>query len=201
MNDFHEVTPTLENWRSVILFGRNVVSYKFALGKALLDLGGRTDDLGPPRGVGSAFCSAPCRSPQAGRQAGSLPIQPIPRCVPPLQRRRSRGGRVGRQHRLGFVNVIDAFHVVNQGEVPVRFFLDERTSNCGVRLTEHFYRLQEGEHITSLPGEVGARWRLVETRGLPLPPAATRSTAIRRGSAFTVSIGSALPAGMQRLPM
>jgi hypothetical protein len=27
--------------------------------------------------------------------------------------------------RLGFSNVLDAFHVVNQGEVPVRFFTDE----------------------------------------------------------------------------
>ena len=36
---FTEVQPTLENyWRSVILFGRNVASYKFALGKSLLEL-------------------------------------------------------------------------------------------------------------------------------------------------------------------
>ena len=39
MTLFTEVQPTLENyWRSVILFGRNVASYKFALGKSLLDL-------------------------------------------------------------------------------------------------------------------------------------------------------------------
>jgi hypothetical protein len=37
---FTETTPTLENfWRSIILFGRNVASYKFALGKSLLELG------------------------------------------------------------------------------------------------------------------------------------------------------------------
>ena len=36
---FTEVQPTLENyWRSIILFGRNVASYKFALGKSLLEL-------------------------------------------------------------------------------------------------------------------------------------------------------------------
>ena len=34
-----EVQPTLENhWRAVILFGRNVASYKFALGQSLLEL-------------------------------------------------------------------------------------------------------------------------------------------------------------------
>ena len=35
---FEEFNPSTESyWRSIILFGRNVASYKFALGKALLD--------------------------------------------------------------------------------------------------------------------------------------------------------------------
>ena len=39
MTNFTEVQPSLDNyWRSIILFGRNVASYKFALGKSLLDL-------------------------------------------------------------------------------------------------------------------------------------------------------------------
>ena len=39
MTTYTEVQPTLENyWRSIILFGRNVASYKFALGKSLLEL-------------------------------------------------------------------------------------------------------------------------------------------------------------------
>lgn len=39
MPNFIDIQPTLENyWRSVILFGRNVASYKFALGKSLLEL-------------------------------------------------------------------------------------------------------------------------------------------------------------------
>src|SRR4030095_3016186 len=37
MTEFTEVRPTLDNyWRAIILFGRNVASYKFALGKSLL---------------------------------------------------------------------------------------------------------------------------------------------------------------------
>ena len=42
---FAEVHPTIDNyWRAIILFGRNVASYKFALGKSLLELAqqGRT---------------------------------------------------------------------------------------------------------------------------------------------------------------
>jgi hypothetical protein len=38
---FYEIEPSPENyWRAVILFGRNVASYKFALAKALFDLKG-----------------------------------------------------------------------------------------------------------------------------------------------------------------
>ena len=37
--EFYDIEPTIENyWRSIILFGRNVASYKFALGKSLLEL-------------------------------------------------------------------------------------------------------------------------------------------------------------------
>lgn len=36
---FYEIEPTVENyWRAVILFGRNVASYKFALAKSLYEL-------------------------------------------------------------------------------------------------------------------------------------------------------------------
>jgi hypothetical protein len=36
---FAEVHPSLDNyWRAVILLSRNVASYKFALGKSLLEL-------------------------------------------------------------------------------------------------------------------------------------------------------------------
>lgn len=43
---FLEVQPSVENyWRALILFGRNVASYKFALGKTLLDLRAAPGDL------------------------------------------------------------------------------------------------------------------------------------------------------------
>ena len=37
--------------------------------------------------------------------------------------------------KLGFVNVLDAFHMVNGSELPLRFFHDERRSSGGIRLT------------------------------------------------------------------
>ena len=47
--------------------------------------------------------------------------------------------------RLGFVNVIDAFHVVGGEEVPIRFSREERRSSTpGLRLEDHFLELKAG---------------------------------------------------------
>jgi hypothetical protein len=44
--EFYEVEPTLDNyWRAIILFGRNVASYKFALAKSLYELNTVSNDL------------------------------------------------------------------------------------------------------------------------------------------------------------
>jgi hypothetical protein len=65
--------------------------------------------------------------------------------------------------RRGFVNVIDAFHVVNQDEIPLRFYFDERKNQKGIAITDDLLRLKEGSQFGNLPWEVEARWRLVET--------------------------------------
>ena len=45
-DEFLQYSPTLDNyWRSIILFGRNVASYKFALAKSLLEFRERGSDL------------------------------------------------------------------------------------------------------------------------------------------------------------
>jgi hypothetical protein len=64
---------------------------------------------------------------------------------------------------LGFVNVIEAFHVVNQSPIPRQFFLDERKTGGGIRVTEEFTALGQGAELSDLASEAEARWRLVET--------------------------------------
>jgi hypothetical protein len=70
---------------------------------------------------------------------------------------------IGTTVKLGFNNVIDAFHVVNRDDIPVRFFVDERKSGGGIRLTDELFRLRETVQFGNLPHEVEARWRLVGT--------------------------------------
>ena len=161
---FTDEIPSLSSyWRAIILFGRNVASYKFALGGALLEIGGTSDfvsvdELAIPfarrvadhlrthdkQGTfeGSRFLDA-CRSFNAGEI--------------------DEDGLRGKTIQLGFTNVIDAFHVVDKGEVAERFFVDERRTRKGIRLTDQLHSLLlDGQHAT-FDAELESRWRLVET--------------------------------------
>jgi hypothetical protein len=166
MSEFTEVHPTLENyWRAIILFGRNVASYKFALGKSLLEMAHAGKTFVPLSDLARPFAAHVSEHLKlADKQATSPSSQFLDFC------RKFNRGEVSKEElaeatvRLGFNNVIDAFHVVGNGEVGVRFFTDERTApQQGVRLTDEILRLPELYQHRNLPFEIEARWRLVET--------------------------------------
>ena len=61
MPNFIDIQPTLENyWRSIILFGRNVASYKFALGKSLLELAKQQKEIIPLLDLAVPFARRLC---------------------------------------------------------------------------------------------------------------------------------------------
>lgn len=157
--------PQLEDyWRGIILFGRNVASYKFSLAKALLDLQPKSgeliklEDLAP---IYSKHIAEHLKT--AKKQGTSNSSKFINGC-----RQHSIGEIDGNELtditlRYGFNNVIDAFHVVGKSEIPLRFYTDERKSNKGIRITEEFDNLLQRQQSINLPLEVEARWNLVET--------------------------------------
>jgi hypothetical protein len=162
---FYEIEPSAENyWRAIILFGRNVASYKFALAKALYELRGhsqeliRMDELAP---VFAKHISEHLRL--CDKQATSSQSRFLDIC------RSFNNGDIQESKlteqtiKLGFQNVIYAFHNVHGNEIPKRFFLDERSTSGGIRLTDQFYALSENPAIHDLNLETEARWRLVET--------------------------------------
>ena len=157
--------PLLEDyWRGIILYGRNVASYKFALAKSLLDLKPRSGELLKLEDLAPVFAGyITDHLKLADKQGTSSSSRFLDAC------REYNSGTLTRQQlidatvRNGFNNVIDAFHVVGQGEIPERFYIDERKQNKGIRLTDEFARLLEREQAMNLPLEVEARWRLVET--------------------------------------
>jgi hypothetical protein len=62
-------------------------------------------------------------------------------------------------------NVIDAFHVVDGGDVSTRFFQDERQQSLrGIRFTDELLALaSEADTKAPLEAEAESRWRLVES--------------------------------------
>ena len=165
VDEFINVTPSTENYlRGVVLFGVNVASYKFALAKSIIELADGTretislDELAEPfsRHVSEHLRSSP-------RQATSSSSRFLEAC------RRFNEGDLDAEAlrsatvRLGFNNVIDAFHVVGGTDIPVRFFIDERkTSINGIRVTPDAVTLATTGGAQAL-AEIEARWKLVET--------------------------------------
>lgn len=130
------IDKSLDNltyWRSIILFGRNVASYKFALARSLVEIAQNDNDLVPLEDLADPFARHICQHiKDAPVQATSKSSRFLEACKGfnegSITETQLRDATV----RLGFNNVIDAFHVVNGEDVPTRFFIDERKANSGI---------------------------------------------------------------------
>ena len=163
---FTQIEPTLENyWRSIILFGRNVAAYKFALGKSLLELSQQGNEIVRLDELAGPFARHICEHlKNADKQGTSRSSEFLNACRQFNAGDLNKEDLLAKTTRLGFVNVIDAFHVVHDGHIDVRFFADERKGEQkAIRLTDDLFRLTEQYQATNLPTEIEARWRLVET--------------------------------------
>ena len=151
-------------WRGIILFGRNVATYKFALGRALLELQPEAGQLVTLQELAAPFSAHLCAHLRlAEKQGTSRESRFLAACRQANAGELSPSQLIEQTMRFGFNNVIDAFHVVGRNEVPLRFFNDERTSGGGIRITQGFSDLITGDQTANLPLETDARWRLVET--------------------------------------
>jgi hypothetical protein len=168
VTDFLAKAPTLDaNWRAVVLFGRNVASYKFALAKTLLGMVGRSDDRVPLEELAGPFARHICEHLKlVDKQTTSRSSKFLDACRAFNRGELPEDRLIETTARLGFNNVIDAFHVVGSGPVPVRFFEDERNASRGggaIRLRDDLRRLARSVQGAGLADEAEARWRLVET--------------------------------------
>ncbi len=155
MTAFLDVQPSLANeWRALILFGRNVASYKFALARSLLELGARENDLIRMDELAEPFARHICRHlSTAPRQTTSQTSRFVESC------RRANAGEVSVAElrdttvRFGFNNVVDAFHRLGPADLETRFFIDERSESAGLRLTDDMYRLLQSGSAADLDSE------------------------------------------------
>ena len=148
-------------WRSIILLGNNVASYKFALAKSLLSLNLQTnqitfDELAIP------FAKNVCdHLKKNDKQVTSKSSKFLEFC------RRYNNDEINHNElkkqtiKLGFNNVIDAFHNVSHSEVP-RFFVDARKKSKSIIITDNFHKLIKADEFNNLKSEAESRWNLWE---------------------------------------
>lgn len=165
MPDFVETSPTTDAyWRSIIHFGKNSASYKFALGKSLLEAADQEKNFVSLEELAEPYARNLIDHLQkSDRQGTSASSRFLEVCRKFSRGEITKDQLLSQTARLGFVNVIDAFHNVNQAESPVRFFVDERVARGGINLTDELFALKEDFQYGNLNHEIEARWRLVET--------------------------------------
>lgn len=163
---FQETHPSLESyWRSVILFGRNVASYKFALAKSLLEIAptGKTEisleELADP--FSRHLCEHIAHSPRQVTSSGSKFLDT---CRSYNDGTSTHDALLQATVKNGFNNVIDAFHIVNNGALPIEFYTKDYSSRTKkIILTDEIFKLQDTVFFDNFKKETESRWRLVET--------------------------------------
>ena len=131
-------SPEESNWRSVILFGRNAASYKFALAQALIDLAKQDRDSVTLAELADPYTRHLCEHlTHSPKQSTSRSSKFIDACSGFNSGEVAHDELIATAVQLGFNNVLDAFHVVNQGDVPVKFF--EKDFSRGSKAT-HTHR-------------------------------------------------------------
>ncbi|OBG38130.1 hypothetical protein A5673_15625 [Mycobacterium sp. E3198] len=161
-----DTTTPSADFRSIVLRGANVASYKFALAKSVLELAqagvteAALEDLAVP--FSRELCA---HLKEVDTQSTSSGSRFLDAC------RHFNAGRITQTELvettalLGFNNVIDAFHVVDRADVGTRFFVDERHQSLrGIRFTDELLTLaSDGTTRDPLDAEAESRWQLVES--------------------------------------
>jgi hypothetical protein len=158
-------TKEESNWRSVILFGRNVASYKFALAKSLIELAQQNRDSCTLEELAIPYTRNLCEHlAHSPKQATSPSSKFLQACADYNSQNINLDELVTNAVKLGFNNVLDAFHVVNQTDLPVRFFEKNFTRQARrITLTDATFKVAQSKAAQNILQETESRWNLVET--------------------------------------
>jgi|TARA_B110000116_G_scaffold272457_1_gene297834 hypothetical protein len=163
---FYENDPSDVNyWRSIILYGKNVASYKFALAKSIIEIKSKNKEFISLEELSGPFSSNICEhlrnyEKQITRKSDGIFLE---NCKKFNQGEINKDKLIEVTKKEAFKIVIDAFHEVNGRTIPNKFFIDERKTKKGIQLTDNFFKLYELEESENLYDEVESRWNLVET--------------------------------------
>ncbi|WP_411503404.1 HNH endonuclease [Brevibacillus centrosporus] len=166
MGIFEEEYPSLESYfRSVILFGKNSASYKFALAKSLLSLTNQKNTFISLEELSVPFSTNITEHLKINdKQTTSKSSTFLNTCRDYNKGSVTQAQLIQATERYGFVNVLDAFHNVNNVPLPIKFFdVVQEGRKKGIVLTDNIYKLNESSQFNNLDFEIEGRWRLVET--------------------------------------
>lgn len=164
--NFQEEHPTLDSyWRSIILFGQNAASYKFALAKSLLEIAPTGKNVITLNELAIPFSKNICEHlKNAPKQTTSNSSLFLETCKNYNDGLVSYDKMIETTVQKGFNNVIDAFHVVNRADVPVKFYeKDYKKGSKKIVLTDNIYKMIEIPFAENFTNEAESRWNLVET--------------------------------------
>ena len=161
--NFFEHNPSLETyWRSIILLGRNVASYKFSLAKTLLEYEKRSSFISLEN-IALPFALNICEHLKVNDKQHTGPSNKfLDYCREFNQNKINEDQLRENSIKYGFTYVVDAFHNVANNEIP-KFFMKDNSKEKGIILTDNFYKLIEGNQKHNLNLEVNSRWQLWET--------------------------------------
>ncbi|MCG5537849.1 HNH endonuclease [Halorhodospira sp. 9622] len=155
-----------QGWRDIILHGRNVATYKFALGRALLELAAEGRGFVTLEELAVPYQRHMVRHVrEVPRQMTSRSSRYVAACFHYVEGRINETELQSATLIHGFNHVIDAFHNVETPHAdPTQFYIDERKGkrSGGIRLTDEILQLANSEVTSEITQEVETRWQLVE---------------------------------------
>lgn len=152
-------------WRGIILRGANVATYKFALGKALLELKSKDKTFIELEDLAKPFSKYICEHSLSGKSQCTNQRSSFLDAVNAFNK-----GLISYDHLItetkknGFKYVLDAFHVLpGKGSITERFFeIEGKGMSRKLILTDNLFYLFQSDQFQNLKNEVESRWLLVE---------------------------------------
>ena len=166
MTEFQINDPTLESqWRSLILFGKNSATYKFAFAKSLLELIEKESTSLSLSDLAKPFSrNLTEHLKKSDKQGNSISSKFLSFCRDYNNNLIDEDLLLQQTEKLGFINVIDAFQNVNGGKIPNLFYeKDFSNGNKKIIIKDNLLKLKESFHFQNFEKETEARWNLVET--------------------------------------
>lgn len=165
MNQFIIDQPTLDSYfRGIVLFGRNAATYKFALGKSIIELASNGTDFISLNDLAIPFIKYTNEHVLNGNKQITSNSS---KYFDAFEKYNSNDCDIDDLVKLTlsnpFQNVIDRFHNVNNTELDTKFYETTTRDNVkGIVLTDNLYKINENSSLDNLFIETEARWNLVE---------------------------------------